>query len=354
MAADYKHLNRLMDIYMLIQGGQGWNARRLAEKFNVTVRTIRRDLRVLEQAGIPIQYDPERACYQIRGDFFMPPLELTFPESLALVSLGRYIHANDQIPFSHPALKALAKIRGQLPPGIRRELDLVEDHLAVKLAPAATQECCADLYEIVRQSLSTRRCLRCSYESPRNNPHPEASSKPEYFLLKPYALFFCQRAWYVVGYHGLRDGIRTLKLNRFTVMELTSQAYVFDNAFSLEKYLGNAWRMIRGEKTYHVQLHFDASFAETITDTAWHPTQTFEHGEDGSLHWRCTVDGLDEIVWWILSMGAHCRVLEPPELIARVREEASRMLAIYAGSASQHAEPNLPSKGEKRGKHLVP
>ncbi len=70
--------------------------------------------------------------------------------------------------------------------------------------------------------------------------------------------------------------------------------------FSLEDHLGNAWRMICGQKTYEVELLFDADFAENIADTARHKTQKIDWLEDGSIRFRCKVDGLDEIQWWIL------------------------------------------------------
>lgn len=340
MPADYsKRIDRLLQIYTLIQGESGWTADRLAEHFGTTQRTIFRDIDVLKNAQVPVYHDTERKCYQIRRDFFLPPLDLTFDESLALVSLGRYIHDHEQIPFSRPALKAIAKIRGQLSAPVLRELDLVEDHLAVHLAATATQEAFHGMYEQVRKAIATQTCLRCRYES---------VSRPEdngtFFLLKPYALFFGQRAWYVVGHHGLHDDTRTFKLNRFAHMEATPQKYEIPKSFTLAKYLGNAWRMIRGSKSYTVELIFDPTFAETISDTSWHSTQEFECQPDGSLRFSCTVDGLDEIVWWVLSMGSHCRVIQPAELVERVQNEAQKMQTLYGQPAATTVKSK---KGQK-------
>jgi predicted DNA-binding transcriptional regulator YafY len=338
MAANYtKRIDRLLQIYTLIQGEGGWTAEKLADHFDTTPRTIFRDIDVLKNAHIPVHHDPERRCYQIQRDYYMRPLDLTFDESLALVSLGRYINDHEQIPFSRPALKAIAKIRGQLGAPILRELDLVEDHMAVKLAATATQEAFYPMYDRVRKAIATKTCLRCRYESVSR---PEDNDK--YFLLKPYSLFFNQRAWYVVGYHGLRDEIRTFKLNRFADMQATSQRYEIPKNFTLAKHLGNAWRMIKGEQSYDVELVFDAKFAETISDTSWHPTQEFDNLPGGSLRFTCTVDGLDEIVWWILSMGAHCRVVQPPELVEKVRAEAQNMQSLYAKVAKTEVQPQKP------------
>jgi len=98
--------------------------------------------------------------------------------------------------------------------------------------------------------------------------------------------------------------------------------------------------MIRGTKTYDVELRFDAEFAETIADTRWHSTQEVDWNEDGSIGFRCRVDGLEEIVWWVLSMGPHCIVKQPTELARRVKELAEGVVKNY---------PSRPT-GRKAGK----
>jgi hypothetical protein len=56
-----------------------------------------------------------------------------------------------------------------------------------------------------------------------------------------------------------------------------------------------------------------SAFAETIADTHWHSTQQIEWLEDKSIRFQCQVDGLEEIVWWVLSMGPYYQVESPPE-----------------------------------------
>ena len=129
----------------------------------------------------------------------------------------------------------------------------------------------------------------------------------EEFRFEPYRLMFNQRAWYVIGHHGGRDALRNLKLSRFVECSVTA-ALCGARDFSLDDHLGQAWRMIRGDTRYDVVIDFDAEFAETISDTHWHATQDIEHHDDGSITFRCSVDGLDEIVWWVLSMGPHAVV----------------------------------------------
>lgn len=323
-APDYARLHRILKILSLIQGQKGWNVSRLAAECAVTQRTIYRDLELLEGAGIPYFYDIEHKCYQIRRDFFMPPVDLTLDEALAIVALGEHIGGREQIPFTKAANRAVAKIRSRLPERIRRELEGLDAHMAIQLAASVSPHGIDDVYALVRSAILGHRTLRCQYDS------VSSTKKDETFQLRPYALFFQQRAWYVVGYHEGRRAIRSLKLNRFTDIAMTSVAYEFPASFSLKKHLGNAWRMIRGEKTYDVELRFDTEFADTIADTHWHDTQQVDWEEDGTIIFRCKVDGLDEIVWWILSMGPHCRVTAPKELAQRVLELAEGMVKQYS------------------------
>jgi predicted DNA-binding transcriptional regulator YafY len=282
---------------------------------------------MLEGAGIPYFFDPEKKSYGVRGDFFMPPVQLTLDESLALAALAEHVGGQEQIPFTQAAAKGIAKIRGQLPVKIRTELEKLEPNVAIHLAATMPPEASADVYELVRAALANRRALQCEYESLGGNSKP--AKKQGQFMFNPYALFFGQRAWYVVGYHDGRNEIRKLKLNRFASIKLTDEHYEIPATFSLQKHLGNAWRMIRGDKRYDVELVFATEFAETVADTHWHSTQEFTWQDDGSVLFRCTVDGLDEIIWWILSMGPHCVVNKPKELADRIESLAEAMVRNY-------------------------
>jgi predicted DNA-binding transcriptional regulator YafY len=326
MPADYSRIHRLLKILTLIQGAKGWTPKRLALECSTTERTIYRDMKMLEGAGIPYFYDDEAKGYSIRRDFFMPPIQLTVEESLALALLAEHVGGQEQVPYTKAAARAIEKIRGQLPAKIRNELDQIEDHVAIKLSAATPPESSADVYDNMRSALSSKYALRCQYESLSGN-----SKDGNAFVFKPYTLLFNQRAWYVVGHHSRYDDIRCLKLNRFTGIEQTDHAYTIPKNFSLIKHHGNAWRIIRGKKSFAVEIYFDPEFAETIAETQWHPTQEVVWDEDGSITFTCKVDGLEEIVWWVLSMGPHCTVKKPKELIAQVRELAAGIVTNYPG-----------------------
>lgn len=333
----HHRVHRLLKIISLIQTQAGWTAQRLASECGTSTRTLYRDLNALESAGVPYLHDGTASGYHMRSDFFMPPVNLTLEEALALVALGEQVGGQEQIPLLRAGAKAVTKIRSVLPVSVRDQIGQIEQHLSIHLAQAGPHDGFADVYELVRAAIARRRALRCGYESVKGG-HGSRQSRD--FLFKPYALLFSQRAWYTIGFHAGHRELRCLKLNRFTSCQLTTVTYDIPRGFRLSEYFGNAWRMIRGHKTYRVQLHFDAEVAENVTDTHWHPTQDIEWCEDGSITFRCTVDGLDEIVWWVLGYGPHCTVRKPKALAERVRK-------LVTATASRYSAPSRLTRSRR-------
>ena len=330
MPADYSRIHRLLEILTLIQSDTGWDNARLAAHFGVSERTIYRDFQALENTGIPYDYDEATKGYRVRRNFFMPPVQLTLEESLALLTLVDQVagaaDGGEQLPLLRPAARAMVKVRGALPAKLQDELGRIEDRVVIRTAAAGPFDGIADVYDTVRRAILDRRALRCRYDAVHSRREDAAD---EEFYFEPYALFFGQRSWYAVGRHDGRDALRSLKLHRFTQRIPTDRPYDIPEDFTIRGYLGLAWRMMPGDEEHHVEIRFDAEFAETVADTAWHPTQSFEPHEDGAATFRCTVSGLREIEWWVLSMGPHAKVVSPPELAERVRELAARTAALY-------------------------
>ena len=70
---------------------------------------------------------------------------------------------------------------------------------------------------------------------------------------------------------------------------------------------------MRGDRRYLVKIEFDREFGRNVADTLWHATQRITWSR-GVCVFECEVDGLDEILWWVLGYGHHARVLAPAEL----------------------------------------
>lgn len=322
-------LHRLLKLILLIQAKPGLKAGELAEECEVAPRTIFRDLKKLEACKVPVEQVPGTRGYRISREFFLPAMHLSVEEAMALTILRDQVAAKQRDGLLSPALRALMKVQAGLPAPMREAAAAAEGKVAIKPAPVVPGESYVDVYNKIQSAILRGRVLLCQYESSRPRGGGIEHADGEEFDFEPYGLFFAGRAWYVVGRHSARKGLRSLKLSRFSRVTETARPFTIPASFSIDKHLGNAWTMIRGDTDHQVDLLFDAAFGKNIAETLWHKTQEIVEHDDGRVTLRVTVSGLDEIVWWILSMGPHCRVIGPPELASKVAELARATARQY-------------------------
>jgi proteasome accessory factor B len=132
----------------------------------------------------------------------------------------------------------------------------------------------------------------------------------------------------VLGYSGLHKSIRTFKLNRIRELKVLDKCFGDGDNFDLADYLGRAWSMIPEGRIYHVRLRFLPKVAENVAEVQWHSTQNVERNSDGSATVEFRVDGLGEIIWWILGYGDQVQVLAPKVLRNKVIETAKNMVQL--------------------------
>jgi len=315
-------LHRVLKIITLLQSRRFYNANQLATDCGVSRRTIYRDLDMIEKAGIPFYYDRKAGGYQIHQTGLLPAINLNLEEALALVLMASELGRTGRLPLFQPARDAAAKVESSLPLGLRATLGNLIQNMAVRPAATARHNALQEAYRTVQRAIIKRQTLEAAYIS----FHEAAKIRT---LLDPYWLMFYERAWYLIGRSSRHRAIRTFKLGRFQDLRPTGKTFKRPRRLTLEKHLGNAWRMMRGEKTYEVELKFSPLVGPNVAEVNWHKTQKIRWDDEGVVYFSCTVDGLDEVVWWVLGYGPEVEVLKPPELKRRIAEMARRMLHLY-------------------------
>jgi proteasome accessory factor B len=317
-----KRVHRLIKLISLLQGGRGHNVSSLAGECRVTRRTIFRDLDALKLAGIPlIYYEPEQT-YRLAGSHLLPPTNLSPQEALAIVVLCHELGGDGQIPFQSAARSAALKIENNLPSRLREQLRPVSTAVKVRL-PQVQQTNGDGTYEQLVQALAERKSLSIDYDSYADRQRLQTK-------LSPYQLLFHNHSWYVIGRSSLHRAVRTFHVGRILNIRALADTYDVPRGFSLERYLGNAWRLIREDgDDQEVLIRFQPLVARNVAEVLWHRTQTTQLNADGTLDFRVTVSGLGEISWWILGYGDQAEVIEPAELREKIAERVRRMAKVY-------------------------
>ncbi len=291
----------------------------LASDCQVSRRTIFRDLDVLRTAGVPLAFHQESQSYRIPEAYLLPPTHLTTEEALAVLVLCDELGADHKLPFYGPARSAALKLQATLPARLRDYLQEITSAIRIDLPQLASLGDKAAIYQQLIDALAKRQSVRIAYDS--FSEGSEIRSR-----LSPYRLMFSRRSWYVIGRSSLHRGVRTFHLGRIQELQSTADGYRIPRNFSLERYLKNAWQLIpEPGPDRQVRVRFEPLVARNVAEINWHRTQELTWNADGSLDFRATVSGLNEISWWILGYGDQAEALEPPELRTLIATRARRM-----------------------------
>ncbi|MCA8998054.1 MAG: HTH domain-containing protein, partial [Planctomycetaceae bacterium] len=106
-----RKIRRLLNLLERLQSGRTFNVTELADFCKVSRRTIFRDLKALQDSGVPLLYDSAKQGYWVPRSTMLPPTELTLEESLSLLILAQELGSRDRgLPFQEAARDAAVKI----------------------------------------------------------------------------------------------------------------------------------------------------------------------------------------------------------------------------------------------------
>ena len=139
----------------------------------------------------------------------------------------------------------------------------------------------------------------------------------------------------MVGRSSLHRRVQVIGVPWVQQVVLTDDPYTIPPRFQLERFLGQAWGVDREPVRYRVWLRFSRGVAPELNDVVWHRTQRRVVLGDGRVDLHFVVDGVEEVLRWVLGFGDQVEVLEPAELRHRVFQTA-------VGLARRH-RPSRPA-----------
>ena len=277
-------ITRLLKLITLLQADVPWAGDALAGQLDISKRTLYRDLKTLEEAGIPCK-SKGGGRYKIQDGFFLPPITLAPGEVLGLMQLIRFVGQHRERPFHAHALSAIYKLISTVPQDLRETCSQMLSNVSVEPDPKLNEPTEAAHYTLLQQAVDLGRVCRLTYSAVNGEG-------TDTFLIEPYLLHHVNRAWYVLGKTDLHNEVRMLKLIRIQSAELLETRFDRPGSYTIEDKLGKAWRLIPEGKEYDIELVFSKRVATNVSEVRWHATQTHEMLDDGRCVMRFTVDGL--------------------------------------------------------------
>lgn len=296
-------IDRLIGIITTLQQKKIVTAPYLAEKFEVSRRTINRDIEDICKAGIPIvTVRGANGGISIMEGFSLDTTVFTEQELTAVFS---GLKALDSISNSAAAEKLAQKIGGE-------SVIRLADHMVIDLSSFYKDDLASKI-EQTKLAITESRCIAFHYCYNKG----EADK-----LVEPYLIVFKWSDWYIFGFCRERQDFRLYKLRRLWNLTVTDETFTPREVPEEKKRFGSHMT-----DDYVITAVYDASAKYRLVEDRGH--DSFTEQEDGKLYTEWGFTEQEGAAEWFLSFGDKVKVLDPPEMVELMKSALDSVKNLY-------------------------
>lgn len=215
-----KRLERIVHIFFLLQSRSVITNQELQQRFNIGRRTVYRDLKVLEQAGVPVVNEAGHGFSLIEG-FRMLPSRFSQEEVLSLMLAEKMMQKHETAFVKQHFETALIKIKGSFRAQQKDQVSHLEDKLRMN-APFRETKYLPGIIDVLLRSILNKKVAEISYLK-------SGASQGAVRTIEPVGLFHENGAWYVLAYCRLKAGYRNFRLDRIMKIALCNDNFEFEH-----------------------------------------------------------------------------------------------------------------------------
>lgn len=301
-----KRFDRILSIFIHLQSKPIVTAQELADRFDVSLRTIYRDIRSLEQAGVPI-YSEAGVGYAVVDGYKIPPTLFTREEALSFVAAEKIMQVYVDQELSEHFASALFKMKAVLRTAQKVEVSEITPAVLMRTDKTVFNKKVPSALSTLFKSISLKQQLQIAYI---NGAETEATLR----IVEPIGVFHENGYWYFMAYCHLRQSYRQFRSDRIQAIELLEERFTKEHG-DLEQYLPN--RTV--ERNLTVRLAVSKKIAPYLAWERKYYGFVEEVIGDEQVEMRFEMQDLDNgFPRWFLMFADHAEILEPVELKEKV------------------------------------
>lgn len=319
-------LARLLEFDRRVRARQYPNCHSFANKWEVSVKTIQRDVDFLrDQLGAPLQYDREHRGYTYTdANWFLPYVSLSRGELLWILVASQAAQPFRGIPMARELRRLFGKLSHYIPGRQEWSEESILNHFTFTTPPSHPVD--SKIWVALVQGMLNHNVLGLDYRSFR-------STRVETLRVEPYHVANLQGEWYLLARVPELNEIRQFAMARVSRVETSGPSFTPDPAFDPSRFLDKTFgRAAIGSRMWPVRLRFSARVSAWVAEQTWHPGQKIRRRRSGEVDLSFDAPGMVEVFRWVLAWGSDVRVLAPAELQRMVRDEVRAMQACGDGT----------------------
>ncbi|CUL47560.1 YafY family transcriptional regulator [Listeria monocytogenes] len=306
-------VDRLMSIVLILLDKERISAQELADRFEVSLRTIYRDIDAIDLAGVPIRSTPGvGGGFEIMPDYKMDSKVFSTADLSAILmglsSLSNMVRGDELI-------NALAKIKSFIPADRAKEIELKANQIYIDLSQWMGNNNIQPHVEIIKVALQENKLLTFEYIAHQGNKTVR--------IVEPYQLVMKSSHWYLYGYCQNRNDFRLFRLSRMSGLQ------ILEDTFTLRDFQKPQLEMedIVAVMQIEIKIRIHQSIIDRVLDYC-----SYENFyPDGEEHYIVSFPFIENEYHYdiLLSFGDKCECLEPLHIREKMKRRIYDIVSIY-------------------------
>ncbi|MEO6252221.1 MAG: YafY family protein [Ferruginibacter sp.] len=312
-------IDRITAILVQLQSKRVVRAQEIADRFSISLRTVYRDIRTLEQSGIPLAGEAG-VGYSIMEGYRLPPVMFTREEAIAFLTAEKMVEKLTDPSSVEHYRSAMFKIRSVLRYAEKDLLEDMSDYIEVVENPylPAKEKTPVHLQTILK-SIAAGSVLDIGYFA----NHSQQYSNRD---IEPVGIFYLGSYWYVIAYCRLRKDYRSFRTDRISYINLTDEQFDKEHP-SLRSFLE---KMSAEKEMFTIIIQVDKSVLKYFGDQKFYNGFVSQKEVGDKMEMTFVTASLMGFVKFYLLFGEYADIISPPglkEMVKKNMDEISKKLS---------------------------
>ena len=296
-------IDRLAAILIQLQSRPLIKAQDIAEKFSISLRTVYRDVKALEEGGVPVIGEAGTG-YRLMEGYKLPPVMFNMDEATALLTASKLVQSKTDAGISKHYTAALDKIRAILRHSEKDHIEEIDEHIAVMNHPSIVFQPQAELHlQSILKAIGSSSVIDINYTSLEKNE----STKRK---VEPVGIYYLGSHWYLVAFCQMRNDYRNFRTDKITRLSITGEANSKTHP-PLQSFIS---KMSADREVTKVVIDVEPGVVKFLGEQKYYNGFVKEEKDGDFVRMTFLSGSLMGFSRWFMLFGDHAKIVEPVEL----------------------------------------
>ncbi len=310
-------IDRLHAVLTHLQSKKRVTAQEIADRFEISLRTVYRDVKALEESGVPV-IGEAGSGYTIMEGYRLPPVMFTQEEASALLLGAKLAEKWTDSSVRKSFETAMFKIKAVLRSSDKEHMDVLADHIEVLRRNPIDEESSSQHLVALQKSIAEKRVIYMRYQANSD----EITER----LAEPIGLCYYSMNWHLIGWCRLRNGYRDFRVSRIQRLQLKDESFVHKSHKTLQDYIST---MMQEAQLQEAVVSFSREIVKYLQNQKYYYGFVRQEEEESCIRMHFLVSSLHEFAHWLLMVTDHATVESPSGLVDIMKSLAERLSRHY-------------------------